>query len=47
MTTLLAWLWMLFVVAPLLLLLLLLYTVGIQYEAGGVCWVLLPLVLVA
>ncbi|MES2909842.1 MAG: hypothetical protein V4718_00550 [Pseudomonadota bacterium] len=45
MTTLLAWLWMLFVVAPLLLLLL--YAAGIQYQAGGICKALLPVVLVA
>lgn len=42
----LAWLWTLFVVAPLLMLVL--YAAGIQYEAGGwMRWWLLPLVLVA
>jgi len=38
MTTLLVWLWMLLVVAPLLMFLL--YVVGIQYQAGGVCLLL-------
>lgn len=45
MTPLQAWLYMLFVIAPLLLLLL--YVVGIQYQAGGICKALLPVVLVA
>jgi len=40
----LAWAWMLLVVA--LPLMFLLYVVGIQYQAGGICWVLVPVVLV-
>ncbi|MES2910635.1 MAG: hypothetical protein V4718_04565 [Pseudomonadota bacterium] len=45
MTTVLVWLWMAFVVIPMLLGVL--YVAGIQYQAGGVCLGLAPLALIA
>lgn len=41
----LVWVYMAFVIAPLIMMVL--YVVGIQYEAGGICLALVPVVLIA